>query len=157
MLGVSFDPCWWIDCSQTTAPPHLPPRHQPSPFTHGQIQNYIYLYIIGAPKRRDQQLHKNSRRHRSLNECLDRLSGPDGPSRPSVPLSVCQDCLVDSPLLPRCCRLRCLGPFPWPVVTRHERSPPALFNECTSEEQLLRGFSSTPLTAHLQMWACLFI
>lgn len=100
-----------------------PPRHQPSPFTRGQIRIYIYLHIIGVPKRRDQQLHKKSRRHRSLNKCLDSLSGPDGPSRPSVPLSVCQDCLVASPLLPRCCRLRWLGPFPWPVVTRHERSP----------------------------------
>lgn len=89
----------------------------------------------GTPKRIDQQLHKLSRLHRSLRECLDRLSTPDGPSRPSAPLSVCQDCLLAS-LLPHCCWWCCLGPFPWPVVTRHEQFfyfffLPVLSNECT--------------------------
>lgn len=93
--------------------------------SHANKYGILYIYpqsvhANGAPKRIDQQLHKRSRRH-SLSECLDRLSGPDGPSRPSVPLSACQDCSLASPPLPRCCQLCCLGPFPRPVVTPHGR------------------------------------
>lgn len=83
---------------------------------------YIYTQSVranSAPKHVDQHAPALSRQHRSLRERLDRLSTPDGPSRPSVPLSVCQDCLLAS-LLPHCCRVRCLGPFPWPVVTQHQ-------------------------------------
>lgn len=118
-------------------------KHAAKSPSHVDKYKIIYIYTQsvcanGTPKRIDQQLHKLSRLHRSLRECLDRLSTPDGPSRPSAPLSVCQGCLLAS-LLPHCCWWCCLGPFPWPVVTRHEQFfyfifyfLPVLSNECTS-------------------------
>lgn len=134
---------------------------QPRPFARGQIRNYIYLSTICAHKRCTKahrstiaQAFTSAQSQRMLGQALRprwaltaictsvSLPGLFGCVSSSAPLL--------SAMLFRAFSATCGNPT-WMLF-----APPVLSDECASAERLLRGFSSTLLTAHQQMWACFF-
>lgn len=135
-------------------------KMEPIPFTRGQIQNYIYLYTVCA---RPTKAHRSTIAQAfTWAQKSERMLGQAPHPRwaltaicTSVSLPGLFAYVSSAPLL----SVMLFRPFS--MTCGNPRSTlfilPELSNECISKEWIQWAFVSNPLTAHLQMWACLFI